>query len=141
MTDNNNNKTKKTTRNKPMCVLCHVPLYKSEKENEDYQWICSKNKSHKYQLYYEVMSYESDFGTVLGEEEENQIELAGLEGVGEPALLSSSSSSEQEKDNNDNSMKPEEVLNATNNKVKSDIPIPKYFKDSETTKVIEYREE
>ena len=64
-----------------MCVLCHVPLYKAE--NEDYIWICSKKKSHKYQYLSEVMSYDNDFSTIYGEEEENQIELAGLEGVGE----------------------------------------------------------
>jgi hypothetical protein len=109
--------------NKPMCVLCHVPLYKLE--SEDYQWICSKDRSHKYQLFYEVMSYDNDFGTVLGEEEENQIELAGLEGVGEPLLLSA----------NDNEFED------SNDKNNGDIKIPKYMKDSETSKVTYFREE
>ena len=34
------------------------------------------------------MSYDNALSTIYEEEEENQIELAGLEGVGEPLLLS-----------------------------------------------------
>lgn len=113
------------TNKPPTCVLCHVSLYKLE--NEDYQWICPKDKSHKYQLFYEVMSYDNDFSTIYGEDEEDQIELAGLEGVGEPILLTADNDNEFSKeDNNDTS--------------KSDIKIPRYMQDSETTKVIEYTE-
>ena len=111
-------------KNKPICVLCHVPLYKAEKE--DYQWICSKEKSHKYQLFYEVMSYDNDFSTIYGEEEENQIELSGLEGVGEPLILTADNDNESSKKDNDTS--------------KTDIAVPKYMKDSETTRVVEYHE-
>lgn len=113
-------------KNKPTCVLCHVHLYKSE--NEDYQWICSKDKSHKYQIYAEVMAYDNEFSTIFGEEEENQIELAGLEGVGEPLLLTSDNDSEFSKEEKES-------------KSKSDIKIPKYMKDSETTTVTYFREE
>jgi hypothetical protein len=109
------------SRHKPMCVICQVPLYKGE--NEDYQWICPKDKSHKYQIFAEVMSYDNNFSTIFSEEEENQIQLAGLEGVGEPLLLTE-----------------DEFKEESHNKPGS-IPIPKYFKDSETTKVTEYHEE
>ena len=109
--------------NKPMCVLCNVPLYKSE--NEDYQWFCSKDKSHKYQIFAEVISYDNEFSTIYGEEEENQIQLAGLEGVGEPLLLTA---------DNDNEFSKEEDPS------KSDIKIPPYFKDTSTTKIIDYQE-
>ena len=108
--------------NKPMCVLCHVPLYKSE--NEDYLWICSKEKSHKYQIYAEIISYDNEFSTIFGEEEENQIELAGLDGVGDPLILCA----------DDNEFSKED------NESKSDIKIPKYFQNSTTTKIIDYRE-
>ena len=110
-------------KNKPTCVLCHVPLNKLEKE--EYIWVCPKDKNHKYQLYYEVMSYDNDFGTILGEEEESQIELAGLEGVGEPVIVTGSY---------DYNFKEKE-------KESKDIPIPKYMKDSPTTKVTHYRED
>jgi hypothetical protein len=107
--------------NKPMCVLCNVPLYKG---TEDYQWICTKDKAHKYQFYAEVMAYDNEFSTIFSEEEENEIELAGLDGVGEPILLCG-----------EDNFKREE-----NDPKKFDIKIPKYFKDSETTKVTEYHE-
>lgn len=113
--------------NKPQCVLCHVPL--SKLENDDYLWICPKDRAHKYQIYAEVMSYDNDFSTIFSEEKENQIELAGLEGVGDPVLMTST--------NEDNLMKPEPI-NA--NKSKSDIKIPKYMQNNATTKVIDYRE-
>lgn len=109
--------------NKPMCVLCNVPLYKLE--NEDYQWICTKDKAHKYQIYAEVISYDNEFSTIYSEEEENEIELAGLEGVNEPMLLSGADELKREEDN----------------KNRSDIKIPKYMTDTETTKVTYYREE
>ena len=41
----------------------------------------SKNqRAHKYQIYAEVMAYDNRFATIYDEEEENQIELAGLRG-------------------------------------------------------------
>ena len=120
--NNNNTMSNATTksRNKPMCVLCHVPLYKGE--GEDYQWFCPKEKSHKYQIYAEVISYDNEFSTIFGEEEENQIELAGLEGVGEPLLLTASE---------------DEIK--SDNESKSDIPIPRYMKPSPGV-TVEFRE-
>jgi hypothetical protein len=112
--------------NKPMCVLCHVPLYKSEKE--EFQWICSKDRSHKYQLYQEVMAYDEDFSTVYGEEEENELELEGL-GQDSAGLLVADNEFEIEEDEEDKHKDP------------GSIPIPKYMKGSATTEVIEYREE
>ena len=106
--------------NKPICVLCNVPLYKLE--TEDYQWICTKNKAHRYQIYAEVISYDNEFSTIFSEEEENQIELAGLDGVGEPMLLSAQ-----------NEFKTKEDLDP------GSIKRPKYLMDSETT-TVEYHE-
>ena len=88
-----------------------------------------KRETHKYQIYAEVMSYDNDFSTIYGEEEENNIELAGLEGVGEPILLTSDN-------DNDSEFEREE-----DNTSKSDIKIPKYMQDSETSKVTYCREE
>jgi len=113
--------------NKPTCVLCHVPL--SKLDNDDYLWICAKDRAHKYQIYAEVMSYDNNFSTTFSEEEENQIELAGLEGVGDPVLMTSN--------NEDNLMKPKSVLNE--NTIKSDIKIPDYMK-SRNGVTVEYRE-
>jgi hypothetical protein len=123
MSNNNNNKR----RNKPICVLCHVPLDKIEEE--EIQFRCPK--CHKiYQLYYEVMAYESDFETIY-QEEEDSLELEGLEGSqSSPALVV------LEKDNyyDDNE------YNNKNPTTRSDIKIPKYMQDSETTKVIDFKE-
>ena len=99
-------------------------VYKSE--SEDYMWICSNQRAHKYQIYAEVMAYDNQFSTIYGEEEENQIELAGLEGVGNPILLSA---------DNDNEFSKEDDTS------KSDIKKPKYMKDSDNTTVTYFREE
>jgi hypothetical protein len=107
-------------RNKPMCVLCHVPLYKSE--NEDYQWICTKEKSHKYQIYHEIMAYESDFSSIYNEEE-NNLELEGLEGVGGPQLLVADDDFDEDIEEDDS------------------IPIPDYMKPGPGKTLVEYREE
>lgn len=121
MSDNNNKR-----KNKPMCVLCHVPLYKMEEEG--IQFRCSK--CHKvYQLYYEVMAYESDFETIYNEEEDS-LELEGLEGSqSSPALVV------LEKDNYDN-----EYDSNKGPTTRSDIPVPKYMQDSGTVKVVEFKE-
>lgn len=111
------------TRNKPTCVICNIPLHKLE--NEDYLWICPKDRAHRYQIYAEVMAYDNDFSSIYGVEEEAEIELAGLEGVGNPSLLSAE----------------DEFKSEDNDTSKSDIAVPKYFRDSPTTKIIEYREE
>ena len=119
--------TTTNNKNKPMCVLCSVPLYKSE--SEDYMWICTNQRAHKYQIYAEVMAYDNRFATIYDEEEENQIELAGLEGKGNPILLSA--------DNDDYN----EFSKEDNTSNKSDIKIPQYMRDSDITKVVEYKEE
>ena len=76
------------------------------------------------------MSYENDFSTIYNEEEENEIELAGLEGVGDAVLFSSTE---------DNTLKAEPVLNV--NKSQSNIKRPKYIQNSETPTVTYYKEE
>lgn len=121
MSDNNNN-----NRNKPMCVLCHVPLYKMEEEG--IQFRCNKCRK-VYQLYYEVMAYESDFETIYNEEEDS-LELEGLEGSqSSPALVVA---------DNDNVFDDE--YNNKNPTTRSNIAIPKYMKNSDTVKVVEFKE-
>ena len=120
MSENNKN------RNKPMCVLCHVPLYKMEEEG--IQFRCNKCRK-VYQLYYEVMAYESDFETIYNEEEDS-LELEGLEGSqSSPALVVA---------DNDNVFDDDEYNNK-NPTTRSDIPIPNYFKPGPGIKV-EFKE-
>ena len=98
-------------------------MYPYTKEKEKIiNGFCPKEKSHKYQIYAEVISYDNEFSTIFGEEEENQIELAGLEGVGEPLLLTASE---------------DEIK--SDNESKSDIPIPRYMKPSPGV-TVEFRE-
>ena len=126
MSDINNNNNK--TRNKLMCVLCHVPLYKMEEEG--IQFRCSKCRK-VYQLYYEVMAYESDFETIYNEEEDS-LELEGLEGSqSSPALVVA---------DNDNVFDDDDEYNDNNPTTRSDITIPKYMKNSDTVKVVEFKE-
>jgi len=120
--NNNNNKT----RNKPMCVLCHVPLYKME---EDYQWRCPNQKCRKvYQLYYEVMAYESDFQSIYNEEEDN-LEHEGLEGSqSSPALVVADNEFDEYDSNNKNPT------------TRSDITIPDYMKPGPGQRLVEFKE-
>jgi len=114
--------------NKPMCFLCKAPLYKAE--NDEYQYICTKDKAHKYQIYAEVMSYDNKFSTIYNEEEENQLELAVLEGAGSPIRMVA----------NDSNLDSNLSILDREKGSKSDIKRPKYMLDSDKTKVIEYRE-
>jgi hypothetical protein len=126
--NNNNNNNNNIKRHKPICVLCHIPLNKmGEGDGEEFLFRCSK--CHKiYQLYYEVMAYESDFGSIY-QEEEDSLELEGLEGSqSSPALVVLE---KDEYNDNNNNNKPT---------TRSDIALPKYMQDSQTTKVIEYNE-
>ena len=52
---------------------------------EDFQFRCPKCRK-VYQLYYEVMAYESDFGSIY-QEEEDSLELEGLVGSNLVLLL------------------------------------------------------
>ena len=70
---------------KVICVLCHVSLSYIKKEDNPYRFRCSSY--HKInQLYYEVMAYESDRESII-DDEQNTMELEGLEGVSGPNLL------------------------------------------------------
>lgn len=123
--DSNSNSNKKPAIVR--CVICKTIL---EQQKDQYLYKCPKCKL-EYTLYYEVMAYDDSVGTVY-DEDAATIELEGLEAAHPGGALVSASSEYEDiyEDDEDE-----------DNKTKSDIPIPKYMKDSETTKVIEYREE
>jgi hypothetical protein len=130
--DNKNNNTiiidvnarsRRKKKQKILCVLCPniqlEPISTTIEENE-LTYKCPRCKN-TYQLGYEILEHEDDFES---SHEDEDIELAGLDSNGSVGLLVANDEDDEDK-----------------YKTKSDIPIPKYMKDSETTKVIEYREE
>jgi hypothetical protein len=107
----------------PTCVLCKYKL----EQIEEYLYKCSNPKCKKeYTLFYEVMAYDDSVGTAY-DEEANTLELEGLAGAAGPRLEVENDYDYFDKEDNEDD-KP------------GSIPIPKYMKNSETTKVIEYRE-
>ena len=123
MTNNNNNYSNNNKKPIARCVLCKYKL--KQIEEQEYSYKCSNPEcKREYTLFYEIMAYDDDVGTAY-DDESATLELEGLAGGSGPRLL-------VEKDFDDDDEEYE---------TKSDIPIPKYFKDSPTTKVIEYREE
>lgn len=128
--NNNNNNTiiidvnaRRKKKQKIFCVLCaneKIQLEPSSIEKDELQYKCPRCKN-TYQLGYEILEHEDDFES---SHEDEDIELSGLDNNNTVGLLVA------------NDDKEEETFFS-----KSDIPIPKYMKDSQTTKVIEYREE
>lgn len=109
---------------KAICVLCHISLSHIKKEDNPYQFRClSYHKIN--QLYYEVMAYESDRESII-DNEQNTIELEGLEGVRSPNYLVLEDELDFDKD-----------IEKEENK----LPISKYMKNSDTREVVEYHEE
>ena len=99
-------------------------------EEEGIQFRCNKCRK-VYQLYYEVMAYESNFETIYNEEEDS-LKLEGLEGSqSSPALVVA---------DNDNVFDDDDEYNNKNPTTRSDIAIPKYMQDSSTVKVVEFKE-
>lgn len=101
------------------CVICKD----SKLEQIDVNVLKCKICHNKYVLGYEILKHEDEITDPYSDDPD--IELSGLEGIGEPLLLTAED--EFSKEDSDTS--------------KSDIAVPKYFRDSPTTKIIEYRED
>ena len=109
----------------PICVVCHIRL----DQKEQYLFNCSKC-NRNYVLDYEVMSYEDSVGTAY-DDEQATIETGGLAEATGPRL--ETIPNELDFPTLDEQMESQ----ARQGK----IPIPKYLQNSDTTKVVEYREE
>jgi hypothetical protein len=117
----------------PKCVICKINLEQIDEE-DDYLFKCPNPKCKKeYTLFYEVMAYDDDVGTAYDEESET-LELEGLAGA-------SGSRLEVKEDELEFPSIDEEMEEEYETREGGKIPIPKYMRDSQTTKVIEYREE
>jgi hypothetical protein len=117
---------KKNKKQKILCVIDKVQL----NQIEPLVYKCPKCKN-TYQLWYEILEHEDDIES-SHEDEADIIELSGLDSDSVGLLI-------KENELDFPTLDQEQEQHESDNK-KGKIPIPKYFKDSETTKVIEYRE-
>ena len=108
-----------------ICVICKVDL-----ENISELVFQCPNCKREYIGDYEIMSYEEEIGTAH-DEEAATIELEGIAGINTPRL---------ETKNDELSEIKSEAEELETKKSKSDIKIPKYMTNSETTKVVDYEE-
>ena len=116
-------------KQKIFCVLCfpkiQLDCISPAEDKQQLQYRCPRCKN-TYQLGYEILEHEDTFESSHADEAA-EIELAGLESSAGGGLLTAD----------------DEFATADNNKSnksKSDIKIPKYMQDSDTTKV-EFNEE
>lgn len=108
--------SKRNNKNKPIfCVLCN---------NEKIQLVCVNPEENRYKCPRCKNTYQPNFEIMP---QEDILESSHEENDEGPVLIYAE----------DNNMQVESVLN--DNKPKSDIKIPKYMQDSETSKV-EYHE-
>ena len=114
---------KRNKKQKILCVIDKVQL----NQIEPLVYKCPKCKN-TYQLGYEILEHEDDIES-SHEDEADIIELSGLDSDSVGLLI---------KDNELEFPSLDEQKEEKSKKGK--IPIPKYFKDSETTTVIEYNE-
>jgi hypothetical protein len=110
----------------PICVLCKINL-----TNIDEHIFSCPNCKRQYILDYEIFAYDDEVGTAF-DEEAATIEMEGIAAMSGPRL---------ETQPNELDFSNEIKEKDEDPKSKSDIKIPKYLKDSETTKVIDYQEE
>jgi len=111
----------------PICVICKLDL----EEVDDKVFRCPKCK-RDYIGEYEIMSHDDEIGTAH-DEEASTIELEGIAALTTPRMATKP----DDMDHNDGMMS---ILDREKGS-KTDIKIPKYLRDSETTKVIEFDEE
>lgn len=112
-------------KSKAICVICQIQL----DQIDDVVFLCSQCK-RKYIGEYEIMSYENSVGTAF-DDSQDTIELEGIGAANSPLMMT-------KKDNNN--IYNVSILDKEKQKV-SDIPIPKYMQNSQTVKVIDYKEE
>jgi hypothetical protein len=119
-----NSSSRRNKKQKILCVLCRIQLECISPDDEkELTYKCPRCKNN-YQLFYEILEHEDYFESSHADED---VELSGLDNTNSVGLLAAKDDDEYDDDENFTT--------------KSDIPIPKYMQDSETTKVIEYREE
>jgi hypothetical protein len=109
----------------PLCVVCKICLDNPEK----YVFNCPKCH-RQYILDYEVMSYEEKIGTAY-DDEQATIETGGLAEATGPRLETIPNELDFP------SLDEEKEAQSRQGK----IPIPKYLQNSDTTQVIDYKEE
>ena len=105
-------------KRKIMCVICYPKVELDLVKEDEGKWKCPRCKND-----YFILGHEGD----LVPEEDELISSHDNEDE-DPVLVTA-----------DYTVKPEPVLNS--HKPKSDIKIPWYFQDTETTKVTHYRED
>lgn len=118
--DVNSYKSKKKL--KILCVLCKLPL-DCINSPEELRYKCPRCKN-TYQLGYEILEHEDD---IESSHEDEDVELSGLGDNDSVGLLVATD--DQFTEYNDN-----------NPTTRSDIKIPKYMQDSNTVKVVEFKE-
>lgn len=117
---------KRNKKQKILCVIDKVQL--NQIEPRIYK--CPKCKN-TYQLGYEILEHEDDI-EFSHEDEADIIELSGLDSSDSVGLLT--------KDHELDFPTLDQEMEKESSNTKGKIPIPKYFKDSETTKIIKYNE-
>ena len=113
----------------PKCVICHIEL-----DNPSTNVFICPNCKREYILDYEILAYDEEIGTAH-DDEAATIELEGIAAMSRP-ILESADYKDKEGNDDDN----ESSVIQREKKSKSDIKIPKYMKNSDTTKVIGYHE-
>ena len=131
----NSSSNRRNKKLKIFCVLCFPKVQLKciistpPEDGEELRYKCPRCKN-TYQLGYEILEHEDDIVS-SHEDEADDIELTGLESDSGVGLLT--------KDNELDFPSLDEQY--YEDKERGKIPIPKYMKDSVTTKVIEYNEE
>lgn len=114
----------------PQCVLCHINL----DEISENKFQCPTCK-REYIGEFEIMSFSNTIGTAH-DSEQDTIELEGIAAIGTPKIATV----KQYKDDPYSRNVLEEEKRMSTKGKGSDIPIPKYMQNSDTTKVIDYEE-
>lgn len=112
----------------PICVLCHIDL----EQVSTNIFKCSMCK-REYIGEYEIMAYSDQIGTAH-DDSADILELEGVAAIGQPKIATVKQYKDDPYSHN--------VLEDEKKKAGkgSDIPIPKYMQNSDTTKVIDYEE-
>ena len=126
------------SNNIPICVLCKCNL-----EEIDTNLFKCPTCKREYIMDYEIMTYDDSIGTAH-DEEAATIEMEGIAAMSGPRLETKPDELDFKSDDDDDIIEQSSSKNFYQNgknKTRSDIKIPDYMKDSETKKVIDYKEE
>ena len=112
--------SKSNNRRKINCVICYPKIQLELVNEEEFRYKCPRCKND-----YQIL--DNNEGDIIQEED---ILESSHDSEEDPVLVTADYT---------DTIKPEHILNS--HKPKSDIKIPWYMKDSETTKVTHYRED